>query len=131
MEKIKFSHLYFKMPRCIWLGEKSETYLIGVSIVPDIHKLPKEFLDWDTGYPDKTEIEPGKISSYGKSHYKLFDGRGILLTLFTIQKEEDMLSLVPEAGAYIWTTARRWTPDKEPYYLNLIGEQVKIVIEKK
>ena len=43
-------------------------------------------------------------------------GDVIVLTLFT--KEE--------TGTWLWTTIRRWTPQKEEYYRKLIGMEVEI-----
>ena len=31
----------------------------------------------------------------------------------------------------IWTTIRRWTPQKEKYYRSKIGQQFEVVIEEK
>ena len=71
-------------------------------------KLPKEFLEYDTGY--RTEN--------GVCYYPLFKGKGIIITIFT---KDDGMHL-----ENLWTTIRRWTPQKEKYYKSIIGEEVDI-----
>lgn len=106
MNKIKFSHIYSKMPSAIQKGKEHITYLLGVCVT-DISKLPIEFLDWDTEY--KTDK--------GLAHYELPKGKVIILVLFTIPQN------------HCWTTIRSWNPNKENYYRNLIGQEFKIEME--
>ncbi len=79
-----------------------KTYLIGMSIC-DIEKLPKDFLEYDTEYAEGYYPLPKK-------------GKYMVLTLFT--------------NGILWTTIRRWTPQKESYYRGFIGHDVDIVIKE-
>lgn len=123
MQPIKFSHTYCKMPPCFWSRDKDRTFLIGMAIVEDVQKLPKEFLDWDTAYPVEVKGEDGKTIYQNIEHYELFKGKGLILTLFTLGEIGE--GQIMES---VWTTIRRWTPDKEIYYKGLVGQQVEIVI---
>ena len=101
MIDIKFSHMYWKMPT----EGLAETYLIGVSRIA-IEKLPKSFIKYDTAY-DPT------------ANYPLPEkGEYMVLTLWTADQGE------------LWTTIRRWTPEKEKYYQEHLGEKVGIVFIK-
>lgn len=98
---IKFSHRYFKMPPSV---ENLHTILLSVQIT-ERKQLPPIFLAYDT--------------SYGVDQfYKLPDGRVLVLYLFSFN----------ENSSGIWTTVRRWTPQKETYYQNIIGKEVVIEV---
>jgi len=99
--KIKFSHRYYKMPVCV-----KNTYLLEV-LTADRKDLILGFIIYDTEYP--------------KGHYELPKGKLLVLLLLTPIK----------AGKenYLWTTIRRWTPEKEKYYKSLRGSQVEVVID--
>jgi hypothetical protein len=99
------------MPEVILEGGKHKTYLIGVSFA-DMKTLPQEFVDWDTLYGENNELK----------HYELPKGMVMVLLLFTIKPN-------PDSREVLWTTIRRWTPDKETFYLNLIGKEVGICLE--
>ena len=102
MNKIKFSHEYFKMPLEA-RDRRDRSYIIS-ECVTDINKLPKAFLDFDTLYFDN-----GITTAY-----PLDFKTGIIITIYTNGK--------------IWTTIRRWTPEKERYYMGMIGQEVGIEI---
>jgi len=108
METIKFSHEYFKMPEVFFDKGKQNTYLIGVSFA-NIKDLPEEFVEWDTLYEENNELK----------HYELPKGKVMVLLLFTVKPN-------PDGRKTLWTTIRRWTPDKEDFYSNLIGKEVNI-----
>lgn len=104
MNTIKFSHLYFKMPESFFFKDReTKSFLIGISVC-DISQLPKEFIDWDTAYDSGNNV----------SHYELPQGKVIVLVIFTEQE--------------CWTTIRSWNPNKEAFYRNLIGKEVKIEV---
>jgi hypothetical protein len=101
--KIKFSHEYIKFPHRI---RGRTTYIIGIS-VSSIADLPECFLKYDTetkcgGYYDLKGLD-----------------KVILVSLFTAS-----------LWGMVWTTIRRWTPEKEKYYRGLIGQEVEIVVEE-
>ena len=108
MIKIKFRHKYFKMPDDL---EGKKTYLIGVSKT-HYTSLPELFLDYDTLY-QYSDI-PGERYTY---HW-LPKTDLIVLTFFT-----DFAT-----PRNIWTTVRRYTPQKLSYYEKKIGHEVEIVI---
>ena len=70
--------------------------------VKDLHK---RFIEYDTSYYDGDE----KRGAY----YKLPEGEALVLLL----KSNDML----------WTTIRRYTPEKHDYYLDARMEEFEIV----
>jgi len=104
MNKIKFSHHYAKTPVDLTTFKSS---VISVCVV-DMEKLPIEFLFYDTCYYDEDGIK--------EKHYPLDFKTGIIITIFTNGYEE------------VWTTIRRWTPQKERYYMGMIGQEVEIEI---
>ena len=106
MKQIKFSHIYFKMPK----GDKAD--LIQIFVV-DKKELSEIFLDYDTTYSEYTDDNKTGIATVG--HYPLPNGKLIVLLLNTNGK--------------VWTTIRRWTPEKEKYYRECIGETFEIVVE--
>ena len=111
--KIKFSHDYTK-----FLGfEGEKTYLIGVSKVK-LEDLPKKFIKYDTHYYDGVS-EIGFYPLPNKGDY-------LLLTLYTYVEwwQHGWLS-----AEQVWTTLRKWTPEKEKKYKALVGQEVEIVIE--
>lgn len=104
MISIKFSHIYQKMP----VGaEDFDTKLLAV--IPCVHEnLSDEFIEYDTKY------EGG--------NYQLPSGKMLLLLLATN-------ILYTDYEIVFWTTIRRWTPEKEKYYISHLGEQIKIEVE--
>ena len=98
---IKFSHQYVKFPPSF-----DDTYLTDVEVV-NLEDLDPAFLEADTAI-------------VGGGHYPLpKKGRYMILRLFTT----DGLDV------HRWQTIRRWTPEKEAYYREHIGEQVKIEVK--
>ena len=109
MNKIKFSHKYFKMPAAYETSKLSEVLIIDES---DISESFREYdtcyenFDKDTGYALKPEC------------YPLPKGKLILLLL-----------IANSGSGWLWCTMRRWTPEKEKYYRSIRGQNVEIVIE--
>lgn len=98
---IKFSHVYPKLH-----GQKRARLLRVIKV--DHFELSDEFIEYDTSYcADNSE----------KSHYPL--PKTALLILVFLGDE-----LIP------FTTARRWTKEKEEYYQRGVGMNFEIVIEK-
>lgn len=100
-----------KMPVCLWERMDSVTYLVGVFLV-DLEDLPERFLKWDTEY------YLNEFDSY--FHYPLpKKGTFMVLVLFTSDgSNED-----------VWTTIRKWTPQKERYYAGMVGSRVEIEVK--
>jgi len=105
--KIKFSHIYDKMPQSFFDPQPPTTILAFVSKV-QFKDLPQRFIDYDTMYDD----ENGNFQ-----HYKLPKTELIILGLLTGYNE-------------LWTTIRRYTPDKMGYYASSVGKEVEIVIKE-
>lgn len=101
MQKIKFSHKYWKMPIDV---DKRPVKLLQVFVVGD-STLSEVFKDYDT-----------KIRNGKNEHYKLPRGRLLVLVLWT--------------DGWLWTTVRRWTPRKESYYEGLVGQELQVIIEE-
>lgn len=104
MKQIKFSHHYYKLG-----GIKN----YDVANLLDVFKVNLEDLSpfmrgYDTKYPTK-----------GKIGYYPLPRRGIYLLLIFKKKGR-----IP----FLFTTIRRWTPQKEKYYRGAIGEEFKVVI---
>jgi len=97
--KIKFSHLYEKMPSDI-----SETILLDVLVVD---RISERFKVYDT-------LIKGKNPFYSESYFKLPAGKLLILML--------------KSGVFLWTTIRRWTPEKETYYKSIIGSYIIIEV---
>lgn len=103
MNTIKFSHRYKKMPANV---EKVSTFIKDVAII-DYNQLTPEQIEEDTVTVDG-------------NHYPLPRTRLIWIKLWTIGMQKHA----------VWTTLRRWTPQKFEYYSGLVGHEVKIVIEE-
>jgi hypothetical protein len=111
MKKMRFSHIYKKFPLDL---KRSKTYLIGVTTI-EKDKFPPLFLKYDTEY----------MRGVNTSFYKLPKGKILLLTLFTTSCDEFLIM------NHVWTTIRRWLPEKEKYYQNSIGEEFEIEMKKR
>lgn len=107
--KIKFSHRYYKMPIQEAIKSGKHT-IIGIQIHEDIYKLPEEFLHYDASFWNGKETE----------EYPIPLGKGIVIFIFSSHDNDFEL----------WTTIRRWTPEKQKYYEGLKGKEVEIIIEK-
>ena len=108
LRMIKFSHLYYKMPLTI---EDYKTVVLDV-FVTDLGKLPEEFLKYDMAYWD----EKNQKTEY----YRLDFKKAIVIVLFSTYKYSNY------TDKKLWTTIRKWTPEKEKYYKELIGKEVMI-----
>ena len=106
MNKIKFSHIYIKMPRKIQEGQDIYAKLLAV-LPTTTEQLSNDFIEYDT-----TTTEGGR--------YNLPSGRIIVLLLQSSSMEFDRGEL--------WTTIRRWTPEKEAYYRSKIGQGFEIEV---
>jgi hypothetical protein len=102
MAKIKFSHNYFKLPVII-----KPAVLLAVHRVK-LEKLPKDFIDYDTAY------------SLGK---------GAETGYYPLPEKGDYILLLLWGQRGLFTTLRRWTPDKQAYYEKLEGETIEVVID--
>ena len=109
--KIKFNHHYLKLDFLYDLIYDKKTYLIGVSKV-HIERLPQDFIRYDTAYRGQ-KVESGGF--YTELYPLPEKGTYLLLVLFTYDN--------------VWTTLRKWTPEKEKKYKALVGQEVEIVIE--
>jgi hypothetical protein len=98
------------MPSAVHKNKEHITYLLAVD-VNDTSALSAEFLDWDTEYCEVNE------AGDGLAHFALPKGKVLILFLFTIS---------PNFSNTLWTTIRRFTPNKEQYYRKHIGKQVGI-----
>ena len=96
---IKFSHDYPK------LGKTTLASLLDVWVM-DTKEFSSVFVNYDTIYVDLKGIH----------HYPLPKGKVLVLLLHS-----------PEA--FLFTTIRRHTPQKEDYYKRHIGELVKIEVK--
>ena len=105
---IKFSETYEKMP---FYADSPpvEAVLLEVFKV-NSEDLYKRFVEFDTIYFDKKENN--------WAYYKLPKGEILVLLL---KSEFD-------GGADLWTTIRRFTPQKYQYYKNARGETFNIEI---
>lgn len=98
MPTIKFSHRYTKMFGITVNGEKA----LLLQVFPIDHKdLSNVFIAYDTEISDT------------KEHYKLPTGK-LLVLLF-----------INDNGT-VFTTIRRWTPQKAEYYTGLMGKEFEI-----
>jgi hypothetical protein len=102
MLKIKFNHVYDKIPESAYGGK---TYLVGAMRCRK-GDFAKRFIDYDT--------------KFGKRFYLLPEGELILLMLLTTSGKDSTL----------WTTLRKWDPEKERYYNKALNEQIEFVITK-
>lgn len=94
------------MPRQV-ITRDHITYLVGISIIESCKDLPLPFRTYDTTYGNDEE-------------YELPLGRSMILFLFTMADLENR--------ACLWSTIRRWTPEKEDYYKKLIGKEIGVEI---
>ncbi|RPJ57839.1 MAG: hypothetical protein EHM12_08765 [Dehalococcoidia bacterium] len=101
MQKIKFSHRYFKLPSGI-----REAILVN-AVKVRLEDLPKEFIEYDTAYP----LEGGKTGYY------------------PLPKEGDYILLLFLGLDKLFTTLRPHNNDKMQYYLALEGETLEVVID--
>jgi hypothetical protein len=108
--RIKFSHDYFKLK-----GVNKAT-LLSVRKVDDLKCLSADFLNYDTKYWNKTK----KTSEF----YPLEYSKSHLILFFYAEDKSNRSELV----GHIFTTIRRWYPQKEAYYNLLIGEEFDVIV---
>ena len=98
MNKIKFSHTTYR--KLDHIGTSDPVMLLQVLEGFDTN-LSQSFIDYDTTYGNNEQ-------------YELPKGRLIILVF------KDLLG-------YVFTTIRRWTPKKEAYYKEQMGEYFEVV----
>lgn len=107
MNKIKFSHEYYKMPSAYKVSKLAEVVIVEESELSDV------FREYDTSI---------KVPFGGHNPQKFYDlphGKLILLLL-----------IANEGQGWLWCTLRRWTPEKEHYYRSRKGERFEIEIHE-
>ena len=109
MNKIKFSHDYEKIPTS---DDPRDTILLEVLTVEQ-KELSSGFVEYDTSYFERLG---GELI---KKNFPLPKGKVLILILNSPYAFKDNL----------WTTIRRYTPEKEKYYRSIRGQKVEIVIE--
>lgn len=103
MNKIKFSHKYYKIP------DGALAAMLTDIIIVNLEDLSPKFIQYDTAYWDDGEVG---VKSY------------------PLPKKGKYMMLMLVSRLTLFTTLRRWTPQKEKYYRSLIGQEVEIVIEE-
>lgn len=128
MDKIKFSHIYNKMPPEV-RGELEVNVNLGAQtrllevLTSDSRDLSPDFINYDTAYyansfqKDLFNIFEGHPGPLPINYYPLPTGKILILILQT---------KTPGKLPVLWTTIRRHTTDKENYYLHLRGQVVQI-----
>jgi len=111
MLKIKFSEEYSKMLNNRQ-GEAPRRAILLETFIAETEQLHPRFVEYDTSYFDKKENN--------RAYYKLPKGKVIVLLLRTEFADEVMM----------WTTIRRYTPQKFEYYKKNRMEEFEIVINK-
>lgn len=109
MKTIKFSNEYNKMFNNVAEAVPKTALLLEVFLV-DSKDLHPRFIEYDTAFTDPVTNKIG--------YYKLPKGKVIVLLLRSAKFE----------GSMIWTTIRRYTPNKYDYYRKLRWEMFKIEI---
>lgn len=102
MMKIKFSHRYDKLPQ-IYLETDVIAELLQVLKI-DYNELSEPMMDDDTKYCEDRQLK----------HYPLPKGELILLVFRS------------SMGYRMFTTIRRFTPEKYKYYKSLEGKELEI-----
>jgi hypothetical protein len=106
--KIKFSHEYVKLPYL-----DMEVTLISVQRIKDFQSFATKcdgFILYDTTY-------------FGDNEYQVYDlsklKDALILTFYYEFRFQD----IRDVRGVCFTTIRRWTPNKEKYYNEKIGEK--------
>lgn len=110
MHQIKFSHTYLKMSY-VGINGNSKAELLQALAVDD-KDLSDAFIRYDTEFADIPSIS-GKITGYQRGCYELPKGKLILLIF--------------KNSHGIFTTIRRWTPEKWKYYKGNEGSEFEVV----
>lgn len=110
--QIKFSHIYRKLQ----IGGETVKEATLLQIFKCNYKeLNDHFINYDTWFVDTVK---GQLLS----GYYALPKTDLLVLLFAVKTWH--------GTPYIFTTIRRWTPEKEKYYRGLIGKEVEIVIKE-
>ena len=107
MKKIKFSHEYCKLPTDFQDGA-----ILFAVFRTHYNKLGEDFITYDTNYPTD--------DGHGGPH----------IANYKLPKTDLLVLLFATPCLDIFTTIRRWTPQKEKYYRLAIGEEFEVVIKK-
>ena len=121
MNILKFSHDYHKFP--FQLGDMDRVVLLEV-LIADTKDLHESFIKYDTEI--QIHQDPASDNIVPMKYYKLPSGKVIILILKVTHLIWDILK---ESNA-IFTTIRRWTPEKERYYKSIRGQEVKIEVKE-
>ena len=113
MKSIKFSHIYKKMGD---LPTYPKTAILMECFKADSREFHPRFVEYDTLFYDKDN----KLC-----FYKLPEGEVIILLLKSYVWSEDACDTVP----FVWTTIRRFTPEKWEYYRKCRWEEFEMKIE--
>jgi hypothetical protein len=101
--EIKFSNDYFKLVAI----DKSANNLL-LAFRTHYNSLDKDFIAYDTAYEGKD----GKMSFY------------------ELPKTEVLVLLFFSKNGELFTTVRRYTPEKERYYQSLVGKWFRVIIRE-
>jgi hypothetical protein len=100
---ISFSHEYYKI---VAIDRESNNLLHVFRTHYD--KLDKDFIAYDTSYEDKN----GKMCFY------------------ELPKTEVLVLLFFSKNGELFTTIRRFTPEKETYYKSVVGKWFRVIIKE-
>lgn len=101
MNRIKFSHVYPKLPELTDRAKLLQCFVI------DRTSISPSFLEYDTKYYDENKDQD--------DHYPLPNGKLIVLLFLAVDDT-------------VFTTIRRFTPGKIKYYKDCEGQDFKIEI---
>lgn len=104
MEEIKFSNYYFKFPERIQWDPKAK---LIQALKIHYNDLSKNMIEYDTVYSKNGEV------------------------FFYNLPRTDLILLIFAQPTKIFTTIRRYTPNKWEYYKKNVGQMFKIVIQEK
>ena len=117
---IKFSHEYNKFPRFDSTGLPCNLALLRQVFIVDKKELSESFISYDTTYIMDSNVENSESITSG--HYPLPEGKLIVLFL------EGILDTNTKEVREMFTTVRRWTPQKEVFYRSKMGKLADIII---
>ena len=83
--------------------------------MPDLSSYKTRLVDvWKMNYKEFSQDFIDYDTTHTDGYYEL--------------PKTDVLVILLKTSHSLWTTVRRWTPQKEKYYRSLIGQDVKIEI---
>jgi hypothetical protein len=112
MKKIKFSHRYFKLLNRDGFVRCTTATLLDVLNV-NVEDLSDKLRQYDTQYIVGTK-----------------DGGAIVSNYELPKKGDFMMLMFADDDPVLFTTLRRWTPEKEKYYRGAIGERFEVEINE-